>query len=219
MDAQKLKRKTREHARFRAQQRYGINLNRHTRKDLIQRIKTGKCLLLEKETNSRRKYLVEFEGQKVVVVYSKPRQEIITLLPFEGKNLRQASIKCEYCKASFLKDTKVNHRFNSQNIHPCTSPKMFDSQLPHPSWILQESVSFGFQIEFLQDPDIVLDKMYIGFYERLYLDAAETLRIALDYKKLVPLDESILWIETKDDYACNPPKRRVTFSSYLLPEE
>lgn len=218
MDAKKLKRKTREHARVRAKQRYGINLNRHARKDLIQRIKAGKCLLLEKETNSRRKYLVEFEDQKVIVVYSKPRQEIITLLPFEGKHLKQASVKCEFCSQFFPKDVRRNYRFNSQNIHPCTSPKMFDNQLPHPSWILQEETSFSVSLK-----NIALGiETYSDFdaaYKDLYESALDVLIQYLKKNGLPGFDESILWIDTQDDYACSPPRRRVTFSSYLLPEE
>lgn len=218
MDAQRLKRKTREHARFRAQQRYGINLNRHVRKDLIQKIKTGKCLLLEKETNSRRKYLVEYEGQRVIVVYSKTRQEIITLLPFEGKNLRQASIRCEYCKVSFPKDTRFNYRFNSQNIHPCTSSKMFDNQLPHPSWILQEETGFSLPLENIY-AGIETYKDFDAAYKDLYEAALDVLIQYLKKNGLPGFDESILWIDTQDDYTCVPPRRRVTFSSYLLPEE
>lgn len=91
---------------------------------------------------------------------------------------------------------------------------------PDPSWILQESVSFGVPLKNIQD-GIELYSRFDQAYKNLYDDALAVLQQCLSDspRKYKPLNESVLWIDSVDDYACNPPKRRVTFYSYLTPED
>jgi hypothetical protein len=73
------------HAKQRMKQRFGIFLNREKRRTLVDMIHhpalyPGAVKNLGKQTCSRSKFLIMFEGSVIKVVWSRSLQEIITVL-------------------------------------------------------------------------------------------------------------------------------------------
>ena len=73
------------HAKRRALQRYDISLNREDLEKIIQLIQTGKGRCIEKQSNTRTIFIVEYKGKDCKVVYDKLRKNICTFLPMEDK--------------------------------------------------------------------------------------------------------------------------------------
>ena|SRR3989344_2761338 len=73
----------RMHAKRRAFERYGITLNRHDVKQIVQMIRDGSGKFLRRQSRIRVHWEVEFRSVKMRVVYDSLRDEIITFLPFE----------------------------------------------------------------------------------------------------------------------------------------
>jgi hypothetical protein len=69
------------HAKKRASQRYGINLDGKLHNSICREIKSGKAERICKSTNTRTIYRIE----GMIVVYSKTRNKIITVLPINSK--------------------------------------------------------------------------------------------------------------------------------------
>ena len=65
------------HAKKRANQRYGINLNSQLHSLICKEIRNGKAEILCRSTNTRTIYKVN----EIIVVYSKTKKKIITVLP------------------------------------------------------------------------------------------------------------------------------------------
>lgn len=71
------------HAKRRAQQRYGLTLNRQQMRELVAQIQNGKGIFLERQSLRVTLWRVEFEGRKCKVVYDSRRGVIVSFLPFE----------------------------------------------------------------------------------------------------------------------------------------
>lgn len=65
------------HAKQRAQQRYGVRLNRDRYWGLVMAIRQGRSIVVAKVSNSRSIHIVD----GMVCVYSSTRHRIITFLP------------------------------------------------------------------------------------------------------------------------------------------
>ena len=73
------------HAINRAEERYGIALNRHKRRSIIEQIHAENHSLIEKQSNSRSVHRVCVDGQYICVVYCKRNKSLVTILPPEYK--------------------------------------------------------------------------------------------------------------------------------------
>lgn len=73
------------HAKKRALERYGIDLNRHKRQEIINKIQDGIAILVRKQSHRIFIFSLKFEGQEVVVVYDRLRKTLASFLPLEAK--------------------------------------------------------------------------------------------------------------------------------------
>ena len=64
------------HAKQRALERYGINLTSRNRYKIIQQIQNQKAEFVEKQSHTRSIFIVDFEGQKIKVVYDKNNKKL-----------------------------------------------------------------------------------------------------------------------------------------------
>jgi len=78
----------RKHAKQRAAERYGLELNRKDLADMSRDIKCGKASLIEQTSNRVGVYLLYKDGRMFKVVYDKKRDTIVTFLP-HGNNVKE----------------------------------------------------------------------------------------------------------------------------------
>lgn len=69
------------HAKRRAMERYGLDLNKKMREDIKKLIKTGSAKKIEQQSNSRVLYEVEVDDAIIRLIYSRTTHKIVTLLP------------------------------------------------------------------------------------------------------------------------------------------
>lgn len=69
------------HAKKRAEERYGLNLNKHARREIVQMIQSNKAEFVAKESNNRSLWRVSYENQSLNVVYDRLRSTMCTVLP------------------------------------------------------------------------------------------------------------------------------------------
>lgn len=74
-----------KHAKQRALERYGIDLTRHKRQEIINKIQNGIAVLVRKQSHRVSIFSVKFEGQEVIVVYDRQRKTLASFLPIEAK--------------------------------------------------------------------------------------------------------------------------------------
>jgi hypothetical protein len=72
------------HAKQRAEERYGLNLNKDARHEIVQMIQTNQAEFVGKESNSRTLWRVNYQEQSLNVVYDKARSTLCTVLPKEA---------------------------------------------------------------------------------------------------------------------------------------
>lgn len=100
------RRYARKHAKNRAEERFGIDLNHETHRairDVIGGSSTeGKVLAcLEKTLRGRRTYRITFRGRVIRLIWDRPRRTVVTLLPQDEidllleKNLKAGTTKEE----------------------------------------------------------------------------------------------------------------------------
>jgi hypothetical protein len=69
------------HTKRRAEERYGISLNKDDRRSINQKIQTNQAEYVGRSSNTRSLWKVEHEGQTLNVVYDKLRHTCATALP------------------------------------------------------------------------------------------------------------------------------------------
>ncbi len=69
------------HAKRRAAERYGIVLNKHLRRQIVQSIRQNKARLIERQSHTRTTWLVTVDDKPAVVIYDNHRHTIVTFLP------------------------------------------------------------------------------------------------------------------------------------------
>jgi hypothetical protein len=78
----------RRHAKIRAAQRYGLTLNRHQYRAIVDKIRGAKAQFLGRESARLTHWAVEWEGRTLHAVYDSKRHAIVTFLP-PGSEVRQ----------------------------------------------------------------------------------------------------------------------------------
>lgn len=69
------------HAKNRIYERYGITLNQQTYHSLVKQIQANKAVFVGRETPSRTKWIISYEGQQIPVIYDSNKHTIVTFLP------------------------------------------------------------------------------------------------------------------------------------------
>jgi predicted adenine nucleotide alpha hydrolase (AANH) superfamily ATPase len=81
------------HFKNRVLERYGLNVNRHLYKEMVDLMKRGKGVFIEKQSSRTSVYFLYLEGKeaqeaaavgtKIKVVYDNKRKTLVTALPME----------------------------------------------------------------------------------------------------------------------------------------
>jgi len=82
--ANKIEKDRTNHFKKRVRERYNLELSKNDLEKIISLIKEGNAIFIERISWTRQKYLVEFRGQKLCLVYSSTQENLVTALPFEG---------------------------------------------------------------------------------------------------------------------------------------
>jgi len=72
------------HAKKRAEERYGLNLNKQARHEIVNMIQTNQAKFVGKQSNTRTLWRVNYQDQSLNVVYDKARSTMCTVLPKEA---------------------------------------------------------------------------------------------------------------------------------------
>jgi hypothetical protein len=71
------------HARKRAEERFGIQLTKTVRREILAQIHSGKARLIIRHSWSRATFGVKVGDQEIPVIYNKSTKAIVTVLPPE----------------------------------------------------------------------------------------------------------------------------------------
>lgn len=77
------------HAKKRAGERYGLNLNKHARHEIVQMIQKNEAEFIGKQSNTRSLWRVNYQDQSLNVVYDKARSTMCTVLPKEAVEFQE----------------------------------------------------------------------------------------------------------------------------------
>jgi hypothetical protein len=77
------------HAKKRAGERYGIDLNKDARREIVNMIQRGGAEFVSKQSNNRSLWRVQYQDQALNVVYDKQRGTMCTVLPKEAREFQQ----------------------------------------------------------------------------------------------------------------------------------
>ena len=83
------------HAKQRAEERYGLNLNKQARHEIVQMIQTNQAEFVGKESNTRTLWRVQYQDQSLNVVYDKARSTMCTVLPQEAHEFQPGGFEHE----------------------------------------------------------------------------------------------------------------------------
>ena len=72
------------HAKRRLEERFGLTINRHQMRELVQQIHAGRAEHLETQSNRISIKAIMLNDRKIAVVYDCSRQTIVTFLPQEA---------------------------------------------------------------------------------------------------------------------------------------
>jgi hypothetical protein len=81
----KSKKRINQHVIHRSEQRYGIRLNSKKRKEIVRIIQSNGSTGLKRISNTKTLYMVNYEGQDILVLYSRARKTILTVYPKESR--------------------------------------------------------------------------------------------------------------------------------------
>ncbi len=77
------------HAKKRAEERYGINLNKDARREIVQKIQTNQAEYVTRVSNNRSLWKVPYQEKTLNAVYDKARQTLCTVLPEDAQEFQQ----------------------------------------------------------------------------------------------------------------------------------
>jgi hypothetical protein len=83
------------HAKKRAEERYGLNLNKAARHEIVQMIQKNEAEFVGKESNNRTLWRVQYQDQSLNVVYDKARSTMCTVLPKEAVEFQPNAVRPE----------------------------------------------------------------------------------------------------------------------------
>lgn len=69
------------HAKKRAKERYGIDLDKKIHKAIVDMIQAGEAIFLGRQTNSRTMWIVDIKGIQMRVLYDNNQHNLVTVLP------------------------------------------------------------------------------------------------------------------------------------------
>jgi len=81
------------HAKKRAEERYGLNLNHQDRAAIVNMIQTNEAEFVAKQSNNRTLWRVPYQDQSLNVVYDKARNSMCTVLPKEAHEFQHRDIE------------------------------------------------------------------------------------------------------------------------------
>src|SRR5271157_4198318 len=79
------------HAKKRAEERYGLNLNKEARHEIVSLIQTNQAEFVGKQSNNRSLWRVNYQDQSLNVVYDKARSTMCTVLPKEAHEFQEGT--------------------------------------------------------------------------------------------------------------------------------
>jgi hypothetical protein len=74
------------HTQKRALERYNLELEKEDIKNITKQIRTGDAFFIEKQSNRRLMYAVNYQGAQMRVIYDSYRDNLATILPLQPKN-------------------------------------------------------------------------------------------------------------------------------------
>lgn len=77
------------HAKKRAEERYGLNLNKEARREIVSKIQANQAEFVGKQSNNRSLWRVQYRDQSLNVVYDKARSTMCTVLPKEASEFQE----------------------------------------------------------------------------------------------------------------------------------
>ena len=77
------------HAKKRAEERYGLNLNKEARHEIVSLIQSNQAEFVGKQSNTRSLWRVQYQDQSLNVVYDKARSTMCTVLPKEAHEFQE----------------------------------------------------------------------------------------------------------------------------------
>jgi hypothetical protein len=95
------------HAKKRAGERYGLNLNKEARHEIVQMIQTNQAEFVGKQSNNRSFWRVTYQDQPLNVVYDKARSTLCTVLPKEAAEF-QPGVGRNEPETKALSQTRAN---------------------------------------------------------------------------------------------------------------
>jgi hypothetical protein len=88
------------HAKRRAEERYGLNLNKEARHEIVSMIQSNQAEFIGKQSNNRSLWRVQYHDQSLNVVYDKARSTMCTVLPREAHEFQKGGWNEPETKAS-----------------------------------------------------------------------------------------------------------------------
>lgn len=79
------------HAKKRAEERYGLDLNKQARHEIVNMIQTNQAEFVAKQSNTRTLWRVNYQDQSLNVVYDKARSTMCTVLPKEAHEFQTSA--------------------------------------------------------------------------------------------------------------------------------
>ncbi len=77
----KSKKRINQHVIHRSEERYGFVLNSDRRSAIVRKIQNSQSIGLKRVSNTKTLFMVEHEGENILVLYSKTRKMILTVYP------------------------------------------------------------------------------------------------------------------------------------------
>jgi hypothetical protein len=77
------------HAKKAAQERYGVDLNKHARREITAKIRSSEAEFVCRSSDNRTLWKVPYEGETLNVVYDRKRQTLCTVLPKDAYEFQQ----------------------------------------------------------------------------------------------------------------------------------
>ena len=71
----------RVHFKRRLRERYGMHINRHEYRNIVNRVKSGMSSCILVQSNTRSVHRIPYKDREIIAVYDKQRGELITALP------------------------------------------------------------------------------------------------------------------------------------------
>lgn len=90
------------HAKKRAEERYGISLNKEARHEIVGMIQSNRAEFIGKQSNNRSLWRVQYQDQSLNVVYDKARSTMCTVLPKEAQEFQAGPWKQDAHQRDFV---------------------------------------------------------------------------------------------------------------------